>query len=719
MSKKSFHVKQDIVLHPQNGQPSGAEEGQIYYDGVIKKYFSYQNGAWKKVGAGAGTVNYIDNGDAEDGVLTPFYEYANTPGPQPVNGQGGSPVPLLTINSSGPLAGAKDFLYSKDAANRQGQGFAVPFTVDNYIASSLAPIQLSVQYKTSGAFVTGPSSDLTIWIYDTANNTLITVRQPNIIGASGQFLTSFQPVHTTATAYLLIGHISTVNASAWTFEFDNVVASPVLNIPINVKSDTLWAGFHDGSYSWTRNGGMGDFGINGTGIFTETKNNDFGAVVTAAGTLPGITFTPRASGITYKITAKYSTYCISNGTQGQQRLWDGTTVIDSSTGQINANPVNTQGGNIGTSQVLEGLYTSLNTSPVTITIQGWTSGGTTFLEAIGTGNAISWIVEQVTPDQSIFQPSSKISASQLIVQGTRVSVVPTQIGQYRTFQKNSSSSSGTDTAPATAPTLADGMAIGAFNFATAGSGPFNISRWDIFIGFNKSYRINGYTGAGKTGRLTTDFFEEGNSFAGGFEVAYNPTEGVLTVTVIRGSSGNTNNAVGQGIDINGGAQSDLGNGYFDVEISDNPIGIGFGQSRIVRSLTTGPSFAFSGGTPVAVPDFGGINPITATVACDGGDVMVGLMGDSTGNIASVFSDSTPTDSHAEIFFYRDGVQIGSGQMYMQNNISIEIMGIPCSAFWFYDTPSPGIHTYTVFVSGGPNRGDQSISNTILYARPMA
>jgi hypothetical protein len=145
-----------------------------------------------------------------------------------------------------------------------------------------------------------------------------------------------------------------------------------------------------------------------------------------------------------------------------------------------------------------------------------------------------------------------------------------------------------------------------------------------------------------------------------------------------------------------------------------------GVSRIIKSNSTGV-FPFSN-TQVPILDSGGVNPITVTVNCNGGDVEIGLMSDGTNQGSDsgvIYTDSTPADSYCTISYYRDGTFIGANTMYMQNNISIEIHGIPSSSFRYIDTPTPGNHTYTVQILGGVNRSDQEVDYTILYARPMA
>jgi hypothetical protein len=142
-----------------------------------------------------------------------------------------------------------------------------------------------------------------------------------------------------------------------------------------------------------------------------------------------------------------------------------------------------------------------------------------------------------------------------------------------------------------------------------------------------------------------------------------------------------------------------------------------GISNIAKSNSTGV-FGFSN-TLIPVLDSGGVNPVRAVVTTNGGDVEVGFQADGSSNPSYIITDSTPTDSSATLNFYRDGVLISSQFMYMQNNIAIEIHGIPASSFKYIDSPPAGTHIYTAQVVGGANRGDQAINYSVLYAKPLS
>lgn len=144
-------------------------------------------------------------------------------------------------------------------------------------------------------------------------------------------------------------------------------------------------------------------------------------------------------------------------------------------------------------------------------------------------------------------------------------------------------------------------------------------------------------------------------------------------------------------------------------------------SRMVKSNSTGTAFSIPyNGTYNPVLDTLSA-PLSVTVACQGGDVEIGLQDDGSGNPGTVYGDDRNNAfSNILVRFKRDGVVISAQQMYNQNNIAIHEMSVPSSSFNFTDTPPPGNHTYTVEVqTSGSSVANSQVANTILYARPMA
>jgi hypothetical protein len=96
---------------------------------------------------GSGRINYIENPDAEVDT-SGWTTYADAAGESPVDGTGGSPTTTFTRTTTDPLIGTGSFLLSKDAANRQGEGFSYDFTIEPFYQSSIITLSIAIESET-------------------------------------------------------------------------------------------------------------------------------------------------------------------------------------------------------------------------------------------------------------------------------------------------------------------------------------------------------------------------------------------------------------------------------------------------------------------------------------------------------------------------------------------------------------------------------------------
>lgn len=194
-------------------------------------------------GSGFGGINYIGNPNAAQTTLG-WATYANPASSRPDTGTGGVADITLSRDTNSELINSTSFLVAKDAVNRQGQGVSYDFSIDEAMVD---PVQKSLNinfyYKGSANFTYGSidgvtPSDITVYVYDTTNDILISVF-PYVLDGSGYFSGNFQT--TSSLTYRLIFHIGTTNASAWDFYFSNVVVTPALDIFI--QSDSDWVAY--------------------------------------------------------------------------------------------------------------------------------------------------------------------------------------------------------------------------------------------------------------------------------------------------------------------------------------------------------------------------------------------------------------------------------------------------------------------------------------------
>lgn len=158
-----------------------------------------------------------------------------------------------------------------------------------------------------------------------------------------------------------------------------------------------WSGYVD-ACNWTLGGSFPQPFVFGGGAcnLVQRTNTNFGTVTPWGGTgssaLPGIVFSPSRPG-KYRITAKTSIFMGSNLQSAELSMSDGTTVIDSSPAFNAGNPTNTAGGQTGQSATLDGFYVATSTSPVTIQINGGSTGGLTLASQGLT--SIEWSIMQI------------------------------------------------------------------------------------------------------------------------------------------------------------------------------------------------------------------------------------------------------------------------------------------------------------------------------------
>lgn len=126
----------------------------------------------------------------------------------------------FTTSTNSSLSGTTNFLLTKDGStNYQGRGISYPFTIDQGMQGKV--LQGTFDYRIdSGTYTSG---DLTVWIYDVTNGTLIQPAPTSIYNhslPSEPFFFEFQ-TSSNSTSYRLIIHQSTVTTNDYTIRFDN------------------------------------------------------------------------------------------------------------------------------------------------------------------------------------------------------------------------------------------------------------------------------------------------------------------------------------------------------------------------------------------------------------------------------------------------------------------------------------------------------------------
>lgn len=548
-------------------------------------------------GAGGSGVNYVglttafeptntDDRNAESSVGN-WVAYKDAAGVAPVDmltGGDGSPTVSIARTTTGGeiLNGVASFEITKDAANRQGEGVAVVANIP--LAYRTTKAQIKIPFKiTSGSLVQG---DLKVYIYevDGASPKVVTPYNNDVVGSQG-ILVAHADLSSDCTQIRVGFHFASTSTTAVTLAFDDVSVGP--------NSEAIGAAVSN----W-----VSGSAITPTNQGTITNNNLWmrrvgdtlfvegyyragtGAAAIASIVLPAglaIDYSKRGTGVTTHagywtaLSAGASVYMYSTVGQSGDVFIDGTTTDRVFlTGQSNSN--NYLKINGSSLQPASDLYWQVQ---FTIPVVGYDSNVT-------------------------IAQSSTFKISSYLASGSRVTTTPSALGHYRSYQQTVSTGAGTDQVPNTAPSTSSGLAIGGFPFSTAGSGPFNIGRYEIFIGKNKNYKVVGYSSANRTGLLSTDFFST-NAEQSGLQTSYDPTTGVLAVDVFPNAltiGSTTPIRVGTVIGTNGAAGAGVNEGYFDVIVSENALAVGVeNTSRLWSGYINNQSFTVTSAT---LADFG-------------------------------------------------------------------------------------------------------------------
>lgn len=175
--------------------------------------------------------NFMGNKGHFEKNVGSFAAYADAAGTSPVDGTAGSPASTCTRSTSSPISGDGNLLITKSANNRQGEGCSVSVAVDSDYKAKVLSLKFKYQVG-SGTFVAGTpttDSDVTVWIYDVTNSTLIQPSSYKLLSNTTTLAEEFQAEFQTAsnsTSYRLIFHMGSTSASAYTLKIDDIKVTP-------------------------------------------------------------------------------------------------------------------------------------------------------------------------------------------------------------------------------------------------------------------------------------------------------------------------------------------------------------------------------------------------------------------------------------------------------------------------------------------------------------
>lgn len=186
-------------------------------------------------------INYIPKFTMEQGNPG-FAGYNDGAVEVPIDGDGGFIPGTLAINIStdlnDKLRGNASLCIEKPAGSFQGQGFAMPFTIDPIDQGK--SIKFECDFRNTVNFAEG---DLGLYFYDIDNSRLIypsNIIFPDSGQVVGQTFRADFPASIDSTNYRVIFHIKTTNALAWDFCFDHLFIGPFKNSSNTTGFDSEW-----------------------------------------------------------------------------------------------------------------------------------------------------------------------------------------------------------------------------------------------------------------------------------------------------------------------------------------------------------------------------------------------------------------------------------------------------------------------------------------------
>lgn len=180
--------------------------------------------------------NLIKNPSAE--VDTTGWTTYDDAASAPVDGTAGTVAATWTRNTTTPLNSLADFLLTKDAANRQGEGVAYDISVERKDAYSV--LALEGYYKiASGTYSSG---DVTLYVIGDPTGTPVVVQPAGYslsnVSIAQRFQATFQNQGWTTIRVCI--HIASTSASAYTIQFSDLYAGAQLkNLGVSIKAPTI------------------------------------------------------------------------------------------------------------------------------------------------------------------------------------------------------------------------------------------------------------------------------------------------------------------------------------------------------------------------------------------------------------------------------------------------------------------------------------------------
>lgn len=555
--------------------PSTPASGKlrVYTKSDGKVYKLDSTGTEREVGSGAGGglnfatldssfgITKTTNADLEQ-TVGDWLAYADAAGTAIVDATGGSPTTTCTRTTTAAEVenGVGSLKITKPASNTQGEGCSLLVNIPKGYRGKRIAVTMPF-ILISGSWT---EDDFRTDAYDVTNAVRVApFRIGKLVGSQGSVLALIDTQTTTAQMRIAI-HTASTGTSAVTFSVDDIVVglTPVAYGPR--ASDAI-------STTLTGSAGLGTVANQATwmsahgdrALFTGQMQVGTSAAIAATDayfTLPtGISIDTSKMG-----TGKRAIPGIFH------RLRSGAAGADSDMIFVFFDPA----------------------SPTRVYLGGSTTASGEFEVKTG-ANIFSnndyvtyWFDVPVTGWTTNVQmsESSQFKISTYLASGSRVTgSAPTALGQYRSYLRNANLTTYTETngSPTASPSTADGMRIYNGNVFTSADSANEPTRYDIFIGKKKNWKIEFYGTTANGGQVDCSPLTVSASDYGYYK-QYDPSTGILTIVANRNNGGGfTHNSC-----VNADGQNITQDPYFDIVVSENALMVGSEEPVIARYTST-------------------------------------------------------------------------------------------------------------------------------------
>lgn len=561
LSNKSFS---DAVTMDELGEtPSTPASGKRKLYPKDDGFYQVDSaGTERKIGSGGGgggedivaldsnwAPNQPDNSTFEATAGT-WAAFADSASATPEDLTGGSPNTTCARTTSGGevLNGAASLKMTlSSGASRQGEGCSnLVYIPEGFRRSTL---YWEFKYLTSGTFALG---DVIPVVYDVTNSVLLDSTVISGIGSGGKGVVKFMPSSTTAQVRIGLYVARTSTGALSVMSDDHTVSTR--SAPVGMAgSDTL-------PYTAT----FDNITVGSQSVFYTRLGDRM--LVTGTVTPSGSSGSPFAIGLPAGLNID-STKTTANQQVGQYfQMQTASTTVYASGSEANI-VVFYDGSNTNkvfiASNIASNAFTKLNGSTLSNTpqkfwfnvpIAGWSAGVT-------------------------MASSSSFKISSYLANGTRVTgSAPAKLGEYRTLRRDASDTTFTDNAPDTSPSVSNGIRIYGGNGFGSQDTSGEPTRYEIFIGKNKHYKVEYYKSTGRADRFSAAPHISGTNGYGVLE-AYDPASGILSLTQLATGATTSAGFVGREPSL-----SPVTDGYTDIEVADHPLGFGIDGWPVTSSV---------------------------------------------------------------------------------------------------------------------------------------